>query len=135
MVPLNLFPRSVSSVLCSGTSLKEDKLFVCEFCLRYMKKASTLLRHKMKCELRHPPGDEIYRYAIELPGATSCKPQAVVKRDTALRFHVSVFSVLKSSPNYMLLFFHLFCCRDGALSVFEVDGRDNKMYCQVSNQL
>jgi histone acetyltransferase MYST1 len=58
---------------------------VCEFCLRYMKRASTLLRHKDKCALRHPPGDEIYR--------------------------------------------------DGALSVFEVDGKDNKMYCQVSTRL
>ena len=24
--------------LCSGTALVEDKLYVCEFCLRYMKK-------------------------------------------------------------------------------------------------
>jgi len=59
---------------------KCDKLFICEFCLKYMKKKKTLERHKTKCELRHPPGDEIYRNAN--------------------------------------------------LSVFEVDGKKNKIYCQ-----
>lgn len=59
---------------------KCDKLFICEFCLKYMKKKKTLTRHKLKCELRHPPGNEIYR--------------------------------------------------NGTLSVFEVDGKKNKIYCQ-----
>jgi histone acetyltransferase MYST1 len=45
-----------------------------------MKKRKTLDRHKKKCELRHPPGDEIYR--------------------------------------------------EGPISVFEVDGKKNKIYCQ-----
>lgn len=45
-----------------------------------MRKARTLERHKRKCTLRHPPGDEIYRH--------------------------------------------------NNLSVFEIDGKDNKMYCQ-----
>jgi len=57
-----------------------ERLFVCEFCLKYMKKKKTLQRHKAKCDLRHPPGDEIYR--------------------------------------------------EGHLSVFEVDGKLNKIYCQ-----
>jgi len=56
------------------------KLYLCEFCLKYMKKRKTLQRHKMKCDLRHPPGNEIYR--------------------------------------------------NGNLSVFEVDGKKNKIYCQ-----
>ena len=64
----------------AGAALHEDKLYVCEFCLRYMKRSVTLERHKRKCDLRHPPGDEIYR--------------------------------------------------DGQISVFEVDGKDNKLYCQ-----
>ncbi|KAL2911751.1 Histone acetyltransferase [Polyrhizophydium stewartii] len=55
-------------------------LFLCEFCLKYMKSDFTLERHKLKCPLKHPPGDEIYR--------------------------------------------------DGDISVFEVDGRKNKIYCQ-----
>jgi len=59
---------------------KCDKLYLCEFCLKYMKKKKTLFRHKMKCDLRHPPGNEIYR--------------------------------------------------NGNLSVFEVDGKKNKIYCQ-----
>lgn len=37
------------------------RLYICEFCLKYMKKHKTLLRHKQSCTLRHPPGDEIYR--------------------------------------------------------------------------
>eukprot|EP01122_Echinamoeba_exundans_P010253 TRINITY_DN3797_c0_g1_i1.p1 TRINITY_DN3797_c0_g1~~TRINITY_DN3797_c0_g1_i1.p1 ORF type:complete len:451 (+),score=100.14 TRINITY_DN3797_c0_g1_i1:62-1354(+) len=57
-----------------------SKLYICEFCLKYMKKKKTLLRHKLKCELRHPPGNEIYR--------------------------------------------------QGNISMFEVDGKKNKIYCQ-----
>ncbi|EIW65628.1 hypothetical protein TREMEDRAFT_36119 [Tremella mesenterica DSM 1558] len=58
----------------------EGRLWLCEFCLRYMKSGFVAGRHKMKCKTRHPPGDEIYR--------------------------------------------------DGNLSIFEVDGRKNKIYCQ-----
>lgn len=57
-----------------------SKLYICEFCLKYMKKKKTLMRHKLKCELRHPPGNEIYR--------------------------------------------------SGNISMFEVDGKKNKIYCQ-----
>jgi histone acetyltransferase MYST1 len=57
-----------------------DKMYLCEFTLKYMRKRKTLLRHKQKCQLRHPPGNEIYR--------------------------------------------------EGNLSVFEVDGKTNKIYCQ-----
>lgn len=52
-------------------------LFLCEYCLKYMKSGYELGRHKAKCGLTHPPGDEIYR--------------------------------------------------DGVVSVFEVDGRKNKV--------
>ncbi|XP_006812175.1 histone acetyltransferase KAT7-like [Saccoglossus kowalevskii] len=38
-----------------------SKLFLCEFCLKYMKTATILRRHMAKCVWRHPPGDEIYR--------------------------------------------------------------------------
>jgi hypothetical protein len=37
-----------------------DTLFLCEFCLKYMKSQFALDRHKAKCPLTHPPGDEIY---------------------------------------------------------------------------
>ncbi|KAJ8661370.1 hypothetical protein O0I10_003122 [Lichtheimia ornata] len=57
-----------------------EVLHICDFCLRYMKSAFIAKRHKAKCPMKHPPGDEIYR--------------------------------------------------DGILSVFEVDGRKNKIYCQ-----
>lgn len=61
-------------------------LYLCEFCLKYMRKAKTLERHKAKCSLRHPPGDEIYRHH---------EP---------------------SAPHQ--------------LSMFEVDGVKEKIYCQ-----
>lgn len=37
------------------------KLFICEFCLKYMTSAAVSRRHVQKCLLRHPPGNEIYR--------------------------------------------------------------------------
>lgn len=37
------------------------KLYICEFCLRYMKSRTVLLRHVVKCVWRHPPGEEVYR--------------------------------------------------------------------------
>jgi len=55
----------------------EGKLYMCEFCLKYIKSPFGAARHRMKCTLRHPPGDEIYR--------------------------------------------------DGSISIFEVDGRLNKV--------
>ncbi|OAD70017.1 hypothetical protein PHYBLDRAFT_156094 [Phycomyces blakesleeanus NRRL 1555(-)] len=55
-------------------------LYICEFCMKYMKSSYVAGRHKMKCPIKHPPGDEIYR--------------------------------------------------DGKISIFEVDGRKNKIYCQ-----
>ncbi|KAJ3093187.1 hypothetical protein HK102_003595 [Quaeritorhiza haematococci] len=59
---------------------QQPVLYICEYCLKYMKSAYMLGRHKLKCPLRHPPGDEIYR--------------------------------------------------DGIISIYEVDGRKNKIYCQ-----
>lgn len=56
------------------------KLYLCEFCLKYMKSRPILKRHVAKCTWRHPPGTEIYR--------------------------------------------------SNGLSVFEVDGNVNKIYCQ-----
>ena len=59
---------------------KQPTLSVCEFCLKYMRKQSTFLRHKAECTFRCPPGNEIYR--------------------------------------------------EDHLSVFEVDGKDHRLYCQ-----
>uniref|UniRef100_A0A8C1CJ33 Histone acetyltransferase KAT5 n=1 Tax=Cyprinus carpio carpio TaxID=630221 RepID=A0A8C1CJ33_CYPCA len=36
-------------------------LYLCEFCLKYRKSLKCLQRHLTKCNLRHPPGNEIYR--------------------------------------------------------------------------
>ncbi|EDV25308.1 uncharacterized protein TRIADDRAFT_55230 [Trichoplax adhaerens] len=56
------------------------ELYLCEFCLKYLKSRSILERHMSKCSWLHPPANEIYR-----------------KHE---------------------------------LSVFEVDGMTNKIYCQ-----
>ena len=57
-----------------------DKLYVCEWCLKYMKKKKTLLAHAKTCLRHHPPGDEVYNA--------------------------------------------------GGLSMYEIDGAANKIYCQ-----
>lgn len=38
-------------------------IYICEFCLKYRKSRKCLERHLAKCNLRHPPGNEIYRKA------------------------------------------------------------------------
>ncbi|GKT27998.1 Histone acetyltransferase of the MYST family 1 [Aduncisulcus paluster] len=40
-----------------------EKLYICEFCLSYFSDPIRYKRHKLKCDLRYPPGDEIYRDA------------------------------------------------------------------------
>lgn len=58
-----------------------NKLYLCEFCLKYIKSKGILERHlRSKCRQRYPPGTEIYRWED--------------------------------------------------ISVFEVDGNTNKIYCQ-----
>ncbi|XP_056601102.1 histone acetyltransferase KAT6A [Triplophysa dalaica] len=37
------------------------KLYLCEFCLRYMKSRGILYQHMRKCNWFHPPANEIYR--------------------------------------------------------------------------
>uniref|UniRef100_A0A3B3Z900 Histone acetyltransferase n=1 Tax=Periophthalmus magnuspinnatus TaxID=409849 RepID=A0A3B3Z900_9GOBI len=59
---------------------KQPKLWICEYCLKYMKFEKTFRHHLSNCQWRQPPGKEIYRRSN--------------------------------------------------ISVFEVDGRDHKIYCQ-----
>lgn len=42
-------------------NVPEGRLWLCEFCLKYMKSGFVAGRHQLKCKARHPPGDEIYR--------------------------------------------------------------------------
>ncbi|GIX91480.1 histone acetyltransferase KAT5 [Caerostris extrusa] len=46
------YPQELVSLPC---------IYLCEFCLKYMKSRICLKRHMQKCNLRHPPGNEIYR--------------------------------------------------------------------------
>ncbi|XP_071039591.1 histone acetyltransferase KAT8 isoform X2 [Parasteatoda tepidariorum] len=59
---------------------KVPKLWICEYCLKYMRLEKTYRYHQGECTMRQPPGKEIYR--------------------------------------------------KGVLSVYEVDGKDHKLYCQ-----
>lgn len=70
-----------------------EKLYICEFSLKYFRKKKTLLRHMAKNPLRHPPGDEIYR-----------SPEVGSKMSSAV-----------TTPQ---------------ISMFEVDGKKAKVYCQ-----
>jgi histone acetyltransferase MYST2 len=38
-----------------------NKLYICEFCLKYFRTSETLSKHMLCCQQRHPPGEEIYR--------------------------------------------------------------------------
>ncbi|KAJ3214306.1 Histone acetyltransferase [Dinochytrium kinnereticum] len=38
-----------------------DYIHICEFCLEPYASAKSFERHRMKCTIRHPPGNEIYR--------------------------------------------------------------------------
>ncbi|XP_073542174.1 histone acetyltransferase KAT6B isoform X2 [Phyllobates terribilis] len=40
---------------------RSPKLYLCEFCLKYMKSKNILWRHLKKCGWFHPPANEIYR--------------------------------------------------------------------------
>ncbi|XP_074655532.1 histone acetyltransferase KAT5-like [Tubulanus polymorphus] len=46
------YPQELTKATC---------VFICEFCLKYMKSHKCLERHLSKCLHRHPPGNEIYR--------------------------------------------------------------------------
>jgi len=40
---------------------QEDVVYICEFCLLYYADLKSFTRHRQKCTLQHPPGNEIYR--------------------------------------------------------------------------
>ncbi|KAF1751495.1 hypothetical protein GCK72_018049 [Caenorhabditis remanei] len=47
------YPQQLTSLDC---------IFICEFCLKYLKSKTCLKRHMEKCALCHPPGNQIYSY-------------------------------------------------------------------------
>ncbi|KAK9356440.1 acyl-CoA N-acyltransferase [Lipomyces doorenjongii] len=40
---------------------EDDCVYICEFCLSYYGSIKQFQRHRVKCQLQHPPGNEIYR--------------------------------------------------------------------------
>ncbi|KAI1815363.1 acyl-CoA N-acyltransferase [Poronia punctata] len=57
--PYDLFPWYFSPYPEAFT--QEDVIFICEFCLSYYGDKKSFSRHRQKCTLQHPPGNEIYR--------------------------------------------------------------------------
>lgn len=55
----DLFPWYFSPYPESFT--QEDMMYICEFCLNYYGDKKSFDRHRQKCTLQHPPGNEIYR--------------------------------------------------------------------------
>ncbi|KAH9411479.1 MOZ/SAS protein [Ordospora pajunii] len=49
------YPRAVA---------ESDIVYICEFCLYYLATMESLIEHARKCNIRHPPGREIYRDGI-----------------------------------------------------------------------
>ncbi|KAK9766656.1 Histone acetyltransferase [Basidiobolus ranarum] len=39
-----------------------ELIYICEFCLSYFLSSKSFARHRAKCTLLHPPGNEIYRH-------------------------------------------------------------------------
>lgn len=89
-----------------------DKLYICEFCLKYMKKRITYKRHMMKCCYRHPPGNEIYRTVVA--------EQSSVPSDNKQNGESTSGQSKLSEKGGSLQ----------TLSVFEVDGQKSKLYGQ-----
>ena len=40
---------------------KLNRLFICQYCLKYMRYEGSLREHTLQCEQRQPPGQEVYR--------------------------------------------------------------------------
>lgn len=55
----NLFPWYFSPY--PEVFTQEDLIYICEFCLSYYGDFKSFTRHRQKCTLQHPPGNEIYR--------------------------------------------------------------------------
>ena len=83
----------------------DNRLFVCEFCLKYCKRRKTLVKHKKCCPLTHPPGNEIYRHPAEIEKRTISGEDGEGDRE--------VQEIVRPE-----------------LSVFEVDGARAATYCQ-----
>lgn len=75
----------------------QDKLYICDFTLKYFRKKKTLLHHQAVCDVNSPPGNEIYRS----PLSSSTRPGYLSGAVT-----------------------------DPQISVYEMDGKKHKLYCQ-----
>eukprot|EP00243_Klebsormidium_subtile_P006293 TRINITY_DN2644_c0_g1_i1.p1 TRINITY_DN2644_c0_g1~~TRINITY_DN2644_c0_g1_i1.p1 ORF type:complete len:634 (-),score=132.24 TRINITY_DN2644_c0_g1_i1:213-1868(-) len=87
----------------------ELKLYICEYCLKYMRKAKTLQAHLQKCTSHRPPGEEIYHADYPI---WSRVPKAEGENGRRER---SPAPIVKNMVT---------------LSMYEVDGVKNKVYCQ-----
>ena len=73
-----------------------ERLFICEYTLKYFRTKKAYLRHVNENTTRGPPGKEIYREQLNKDGGANSSQER----------------------------------RSGNLSVFEVDGKEHRVYCQ-----
>ncbi|KAF9803210.1 hypothetical protein SFRURICE_002917 [Spodoptera frugiperda] len=112
-----------------GDAARVPRLFVCEFCLNHHKSATGAQRHKVKCVWRHPPGDEFClltaRLARWLGNWLPCNVSRVrfPHGTTLCVIHRLLFRVWVSCVCELIY-------RKDNLSVWQVDGRKHKQYCQ-----
>eukprot|EP00271_Cylindrocystis_brebissonii_P022868 TRINITY_DN898_c1_g2_i2.p1 TRINITY_DN898_c1_g2~~TRINITY_DN898_c1_g2_i2.p1 ORF type:complete len:588 (-),score=194.64 TRINITY_DN898_c1_g2_i2:231-1994(-) len=98
------------------------KLYFCEFCLKYMRKPKTLQRHKLKCQHRYPPGDEIYRTLTPTPATSTANTNSSSGGTTPTNTSPSAQPFQQhQSPGQQQM---------TTISMFEVDGKKSKVYCQ-----
>merc|ERR1712070_579867 len=118
----------------------KEKLYFCEFCLKYMGKVVTLTHHLRKCDLRHPPGDEIYleninngnnnnnnnnnsgNNRVSSNGNGNGNGNGNNSSTTTSLTSSSILSV--NTKNVIP------SIGTKQIAVYEVDGKKNKIYCQ-----
>ena len=90
-----------------------ERLFICEYTLKYFRTKKAYLHHVKQNECRGPPGKEIYREQMTVGGVSGGGTSGSSTDATA--------TGAASSTNDR---------RSGNLSVFEVDGKEHRVYCQ-----
>jgi histone acetyltransferase MYST1 len=109
----------------------KEKLFFCEYCLKYMGKLITLTHHLRKCDLRHPPGDLIYsEEETEIDVNSNPNIDAISSSASSSSFSSSPGSSTTTTSSPTAKSNNNNNSNRKKIAVYEVDGKQNKIYCQ-----